>query len=171
MEEKTEKRRGAGEKLIFWRVLLIVSAVFVTEVIIYFTDYKDGKDVTGMSIGGNLAEMYSSVPSATRIFIMLQWVLLFLALAFVYLKDRRIKCVRDELNNIDLEKASHNSKTEFDTLYNLLKEKKHLKLSTFSRLFNTDEDTVMGWCKTLESNNLVNLDYSSSGGVVVKLAE
>ncbi len=171
MKERAEKRGGIGKKLIFWRVFLIVSVIFLINIGIYLSDYGKGERVTGLSIGGTIVELYNSIPITTRILIGLQWVILLLLLIFIYLKDKKIRVVKDEVEGIDLEKASRNSKTDLDTLYNLLKEKKQLKISTLSQLFDVSEDTVLSWCKTLESSNLVTLDYPSTGGAIVKITE
>lgn len=176
MKEKIKKKVRIDEKLIFWRVFLIVSVIFLINVGIYLSNNGEGKKVTGFSIdnasfGGTIIELYNSIPVTTRIFIGVQWVVLLLLLVFIYLKDKKIKNVKDEIEGIDLEKASENSKTDLDTLYNLLKEKKQLKISTISKLFDVNEDIVIGWCKTLETSELVTIDYSSGGGTVIKIVE
>lgn len=171
MKEKIKKKVKIEEKLIFWRVFLIVSVIFLINLGVYLSNYGKGKEVTGLSIGETIAEVYNNIPVTTRIFIGVQWVVLLLLLIFVYLKDKKIKNVKDEIKGIDLEKASENSKTDLDTLYNLLKEKKQLKISTISKLFDVNEDIVIGWCKTLETSELVTIDYSSGGGRVVKIVE
>ena len=61
---------------------------------------------------------------------------------------------------------SEESKTDLDTLYNILKDKKQLRTSSIAKLFKVNKETALNWCKILESGNLAVLDYSSGDPVV-----
>ncbi len=171
MKSEIEENTGKSEKLIFSKVFLIVAVIFFINIGMQIFSYWKGSKVTGLSVGETIVELYNNIPITTRIFIGAQWVILLFLLIFVYIKDKKIKVMKDEVEKIDLEKASENSKTDLDVLYNLLKEKKQLKISTLARVFNVKEDIVIGWCKTLEASNLVTVEYPTAGDAIVKIVE
>ncbi len=170
MEEKI-KEKGMKEKLKFWKTFLAVSIIFLMNIWVYLSNYRRVEVVTGLSVGETVGEAYNNIPISARIFIGIQWALLVSLLIFAYYKDREVKKKENEIEGVDLKEMSKNSKTDLDTLYNILKEKKQLRISTLAKLFNLNEEVVMGWCRTLELNNLVTITDHSTGGAIVRIIE
>ena len=50
-----------------------------------------------------------------------------------------------------------------DNLYEVLKERKNLKLSTISKAYGVENSVVMSWGKALETANLIMVDYPIFG--------
>jgi len=76
---------------------------------------------------------------------------------------------RKEVKSIDLTKNSKNSKTDLDTLYKVLLNKKQIRISSVSKLFNIEKDIAMDWAKILESGDIAIIDYPLIGGPIIKL--
>ncbi len=98
--------------------------------------------------------------SFSKIILFVEWGLLFALLVFAFVR-KRITSKR-ELESLHIRKNSSKSKgpsTDLDSLYDILKDKKHLKLSTISKVYGIDKEVAMLWGKTLESGKLIRVDY------------
>lgn len=93
-----------------------------------------------------------------------EWSALMVVILFSIVR-RKISS-KKEIESLNLKKSKIGRKgpsTDLDSLYEILKEKKHLKLSTISKVYGINEDVAMSWGKTLESGNLVKVDYPLFG--------
>jgi len=159
------------EKFIFKKVLVLTGLVFFLNII--YLIYRIGiyPRITGNSIGSSFSEIYSAMPISSKIFLIVQWVFLIALLVYSLFRDRGMKDKTAELKGIDLAKMSQNSKTDLDTLYNVLKDKKKLRLSTISKLFSVKKGTAIEWCKILEADDLVAIDFPAIGEPIIRLVE
>lgn len=123
------------------------------------------RGISGFSVGKtDLGDELESEPISplSRIFLIAEWTLLIIGVVFLTLKKRSE--IRKELIGIDLKKYSaKGKKTELDTLYNLLKEKKSLHIGTIAKAFNVDKALALKWAKTLEEGKLAAIDYPKFG--------
>jgi len=157
------------KKPLFLEILLAVFVILIVNIGVLF--YKIGSSgLTGLSITENVSKTYQEISPFSKLLLLAQWIVLILILVFSFMRDKKIKNKKDELQNLDIKKMSENSKTDLDTLYNILKNKKQLKASSIAKLFKIGEETALEWCKILESGNLAVLDYSS-GEPVIKIID
>lgn len=158
------------EKPIFLKALLVVIVLLLIEIGFFFYKYSPNKSFTGFSVREMIFGTYTQVPLASKLFLVAEWIIFASILLFVYLRDRGIGSRSDELEGIDLSKLTEKWGTDIDTLYNLLKTKKQIRIMAVSKLFNVNKDVAISWCKTLESGNLAVIEYPQ-GGPVIKINE
>ncbi len=135
-----------------------------------------GQGISGFSIGKiTLGEefktQYKSFSPISLGIIAGEWCLFFTFLIFTSVK-KRIDAKREVLA-IHINKHSDKSKTktDLDYLYETLKEKKSLKISTIAEAFKIDKDLAEQWCKTLEEGNLATMNYPRMGEPELVLIE
>jgi len=163
------KKREKKDKLIFRRVFVAIGFIFLLNLGAFFYKFGNGKNVTGLSVKEGIAELYNTMPLASRIFLVTQWVLLFLLLIFVSFRDRNVKKLNEEISGINLNKLKVRKGTDLDTLYNILRKKKQLRIATVAKLFKIKKDAAEEWCEILENGNLAVVD-TVKGSRVVKLS-
>lgn len=167
-----------GEQKLFSRILVVVILIFIINIgvfVVKFGDIDDGSEAinqtgfTGHSIGGDVAGLYLNLPLVSKIFLIVQWGLLALLLIYIGFRDKEVTKNQTELSGINLNQIRKKSETDLDALYNLLKQKQHLRVSTVSQAFDIKEDLAMEWGKILESGNLAYIDYPKFGGPLIKI--
>jgi len=160
------------EKQIFSKVVVIIGIILLINMGLFFYRGKSPSGgLTGLSVKEMVTEVYKTTPFTLKIFLGAQWILLILLLIFAFREDRKVKSRKKELEGIDLKKMTPKQGTDLDTLYNILKNKKQLRISTISKVFNINDKIAIEWCKILESGNLAILDYPGIGEPIVKLIE
>ena len=158
------KKRIASVALSFIIVVLIVHMVY------HFFVFGTGltgfyeKGISGFSIGKfplgeELRANYKSASPISKIILGIEWVAAVSIIIFIFIRNK--KEIKKEVSSIKSpQKYKKTEKsTELDLLYNILKEKKHLRLSTIARIFDISKKTALDWAKTLESGNLVKIEY------------
>jgi hypothetical protein len=164
--------------------------IFVTLIIIVLMLHSTihfsllGKGVTGFfekgilgfsigkfSIGEDIKDRYQAISPASKIILIGEWAILILVIVTAVIKSRVE--IKKELSGI---KSPHKYKstkksTDLDALFNLLKEKKHLRLSSIAKAFKIDKDLALSWSRTLESAQLVSINYPKFGDPEVVLEE
>jgi len=167
-----------GERKLFLRVFVIVILVFFINMAAFyikFGDIDDGSEAinqegfTGFSVAGDIADLYLTLPFVSKIFLMVQWGLLFLLLIYVGFRDKEVARNKNELVGLDLNQIRKKSETDLDALYSILKQKQQLRISTVSQTFDIKEDLAMEWGKILEFGKLAYIDYPKFGGPVIKI--
>jgi len=159
------------EKPIFFKVLLVVVLILVINIVVFTIKINSITGMTGLSIVEKISTSYSSISTSTKIFLLIQWVILLTLLLGTFIKEKKQKPKEDELSGINLKKMADQDGTDLDTLYKILKEKKKLKLSSIMQLFKIKKEVAMNWCKTLESGNLATIEYSSAKDPTIKMIE
>ena len=130
---------------------------------------KEGvPSISGLAIGNikideTLKTSYPQLPRFSQFFIIAEWALLIALLIFTLLRQRIN--LRSEMIGGELVKkyTGSKTKTDLDILYDILKEKKKIRLSTIEKIFKVDKETVKEWCKIFESNNLATVNYPKMG--------
>lgn len=163
-------------------VLLVVIVHLLAHFMVYGTGipFLGEKGISGLSIGplevneDELLDFKSANPgfaSLSKYIILGEWGLLILLVVLTFAGDRiNLKKEVMTLKEKEEYRKSENQ-TDLDTLYEILKEKKSLRLSTISKLFSIDKELVMQWIDTLESGNLASISYPRFGEPEVKLIE
>lgn len=102
--------------------------------------------------------------SSSAILLIIEWVLIIFFIVFFTILRRVENKKEVESLNIGKEKIEKSwTKTDLDNLYEVLKERKSLKLSTISKVYSVDKDIVMSWGRALETANLVRVEYPLFG--------
>ena len=177
------KKRGNQSIIGFITGLIIVVAIVHTSV--HLALYGTGiagfgeKGVSGFAIGSvstdevksSIEQKYPKLPSISQIIIIAEWIALVLVLSAGFLVEKAaIK--RDAPAPIEIKTPSRGkSSTDLDTLYELLKEKKRLKLNAIALSFHLTEENALEWAKILESANLATISYPKFGDPELVLNE
>ena len=160
------------EKPIFVKVILVMVVILIANSVALFYRYGDSSmGFTGAAISENATKIFTGMSGQVKIFLIAQWSILSILVLAVLIRDSRVRRRNKEVSGINLEKMSSGSKTDMDTLYKILKDKKQVRISTIRKSFKIDKDTAMQWSKILESGNLAVVDYSSAEEPVLKLVE
>ncbi len=163
------------EKPVFFRVFLIVFFLFLVSTGLYAyrfgVRFSFSNGLTGNSIKDVIINAKNSLSPLSKGLIIAEWILLLLALFIVYFKDKGVKNKKNELVGIDFEKIQKHATTDIDTLYEILKQTKKIKISTIEKKFKISKDLAMEWAGILESSNLAMIDYPGFGEPVLTLKE
>jgi hypothetical protein len=159
-------------------ILVFVIIIFILNIAAFYFkigDVDDGSKpvdqtgFTGQSVLGDTANLYLTLPTISKIFLIVQWGLLLLLLVYVGFKDKEVKKHQNELAGLDMNQIRKKSTTDLDTLYDLLKQRQHLRISTIAQAFEIKEDLAMEWGKILESGRLAYIDYPKFGGPLIRI--
>ena len=177
------KKRGNQSILEF--ITEIIIAVAIVHTSIHLALYGTGiagfgeGGVSGFAIGSvstddvksTLETKYPKLPSISQIIIISEWIALVLVLSagFVIEKTaiKRATPVPIEIKA----QVRGKSRTDLDTLFELLKEKKRLKLAAIAVSFHLSEENALEWAKILESANLATISYPRFGDPELVLNE
>ena len=141
-------------------VLLIIVAVSVLGVLV-FIGLTMNSGVTGNAVfeEEETIGFYAELNLAAKIFLLLQFLLLFALAIYYIIKTQMAMKERVEISNFDIIKNPGRSKTDIDTLYTILKEKKKIRIPTVAKAFKVDDDIAMEWCRILEIGDLAEIEY------------
>jgi hypothetical protein len=157
------------------KLLKVLLVVLTTAVLIHtiaqFTFFSPG--ISGLLIGNEkVGEEFSPKGSfGSMIFLVVEWFVLISLFTFTYTRYRRFLDTEYEELKIIKERKHSNRNTALDDLYEFLKEKKEIRVSTIAKTFNVNKRLVEEWAKTLESNNFATLVYPQFGGPKLVLKE
>jgi len=127
------------------------------------------------SISGKFIKEPINLPEGitiSKIAFAIQWVILLIILIFAYVRFRKHqKEEKIRINLSEIKRKKSRSETELDILYNLLKEKKKLRIKTIARVFKIPKEKALDWGKILENSELVKIEYPAFSDPEVKLNE
>lgn len=171
-----KKKRFLGILIAIFVVILIVHqtfhlSFFGTGISNFYEKGVSGFAIGKFSIGEELKAKYKSVSPTSKIILIIEWAILFTLVITAVIRNRiEIKKEIASIPNPNKYRKFQKS-TDLDNLYNLLKEKKHLRLSTISKVFKVDKDLALNWAKTLESAELATISYPKFGEPEISLEE
>jgi hypothetical protein len=123
-------------------------------------------DISLSDLGGTFSKNFSPILLTG------QWLLIIIIMSFSYLNYfSSVKEEKTSLSYDDLKKSTKGSSTDIDVLYTLLKDRKSMKVRSVAHLFKINEEKALEWCKILEGNNLVIINYPAFSGPEVELKE
>lgn len=150
-------------KPIFLKVLTIVLVIALANVGYFvYNNANSSQRMTGFSINDlntSVSNSYNSLSLTSKIFMIGQWVVLLFVLFYAAFRDRRLKITADENIDLHIQRNLDKNKTDLDSLYEIIREKKELPISVISRSFNVNKEVALEWCKILESGELVSISY------------
>ncbi|MCH7568387.1 MAG: hypothetical protein IIA87_03115 [Nanoarchaeota archaeon] len=178
------KKRGRINFLSILLTLIILIALVHTtlHIMIYGTGISGlgESGISGLAIGKfalfeGLKENYSNMSPISKIFIAGEWIFVIVIIVITLIKGKielkkDIQSIKINLNEKS-QYAKSKSKTDLDVLYDILKEKKMLRMSAISKLFGVNKNTVMDWCKILEEGDLATVKYPTVGEPEIILNE
>ncbi len=110
------------------------------------------------------ANFFSVQSTSSATILIIEWVVIFtFGVFFILFRRAQDKKEMDSLN-LGKEKVQKTwTNTDLDNLYEVLKERKSLKLSTISKAYKVEKDVVMSWGRALEQADLVKVVYPMFG--------
>ena len=170
------------KKRIFKALLTLFILVALLHNIFHFSIFGTGihglneKGISGLiisevNLGENIRNNYGSLSTTSKIILIIEWGIIMAAFIFIYVRNK-IE-MKKEVENITSPKKYKRSgkSTDLDALYNLLKEKKHLRLSTITKVFKVEKDIALNWARTLENAGLIEIHYPKIGEPEIVLSE
>jgi len=177
------ENRG-GKTTVFRAFFIAITLIAVLHTFFHLAIYGSGINgamqngisgfvVSKEAISQNLNDTSSKVPGFSLMFIVGEWVFLFASLGLTIFKNTVDTKKERTFNVSGISKRVKNSvtSTDLDVLYELLKEKKKVKVSAVMNAFDIDEDMAMNWCKILESGDLATIEYTSVGEPIIEIKE
>jgi hypothetical protein len=160
-----------GKPIFLKAFSLVLAVLFLNLAGFVFMSGGIAKGLTGFSIKDTVYKNYFGMSFGVKIYFIAQWSLLLIILFYAFFRDVRVKKLKTEVINFHINKNLDKNKTDLDTLYEILKEKKELTISSISKSFNVTKDIAMEWCKILETGELVSIDYPSFSEPVIRIVE
>lgn len=160
------------KKRLFKIILSFLIVVSLFHIFYHFAVFGTGfygfyeKGISGLAIskfplGEELRKNYQSTSTISKLAIAAEWCLVAVIILLIFMRNKAE--MKKEISGIKTPqkyRKTENS-TELDLLYNILKEKKHLRLSSIAKIFKVSKDIALEWAKTLEYGNLVSIEYPS----------
>lgn len=149
---------------VFFKTLIVLGIVFVLT--IFFILYNassaniSGKSI--MEVGSNFSDTISKISKSSLIFIVVEWFVFLILLVVVFTRDKMI--TRREVNDLNLQPRFSKYKTDIDVLYEILKERKVIRIRIVAEAFGTTQEKAMEWAKILEEGDLANIEYPGFAG-------
>ncbi|MDO8508745.1 MAG: hypothetical protein Q7S27_03620 [Nanoarchaeota archaeon] len=158
-----------GKKLALITSLIFIIASFHTlSHIILQGGLSNSLDsgISGLSIGkisiDEVKPQYKEVSQTSLYILGAEWSLLIFLSISAFIKHK--SNLKENMKTLPLlSKYKAKTKTDLDILYEILKEKKHLRISTISKIFNISQEIALSWAKTLESGSLAAIHYPRVG--------
>ncbi len=152
--------------------LLVILALVAVNISILYVSNLSEPSITGQSILDDTKDIYDSMSLSSKIFLLVQFLALFAVLIYFIVKTRKAIKEREEIANMNIIKNPGRSKTDLDTLYSILLEKKKIRVPTIAKAFKVSNDVAMEWCRILEIGELAIISYPGFiGEPSVKLSE
>ena len=162
-----EKDRIWILKLLFSLISVILILNLIFHSLAYFDYFEDKKYNIGLfsSLINNFAQ-YSLYSIGA---ILIEFVILFTLLMMFISYKKRLKLHKKVLDLRNFH--SSRTTTDLDALYEVLKEKKKLSLSTIANTFNVSTALVYEWGKILETGKLAKIEYPRFKEPILTLME
>lgn len=167
--QKRGKARIVG--IVITAVLVLAVLHTTMHLLVYGTGISGfgASGVSGFSVGKlNIDEEFkqsnAAISPLSQWIIIGEWALLISMILFGMFRERiTLPQKSTQETTLTLPAKTDSSKTELDVLYDLLREKKSLKISAIAKTFDVDHETVEEWAQILENNNLATLLYPRIG--------
>ncbi|MFA5856020.1 MAG: hypothetical protein WC867_01580 [Candidatus Pacearchaeota archaeon] len=168
------------DRPIFGKALLVVFLFLLLNLGLLVAMFRNSTNAgfSGFAIKTNfyvikdtISQNYFSMSPKLKIFLAIQWAILVIVLVFALLRDKHIKRIKESTIVLNVKKDLGKNKTELDVLYDVLRDKKELNISTISKSFNITKDKAIEWCKILESGDLATIDYPGFGEPYVRILD
>ena len=127
--------------------------------------------ISGNSVKEVISGFYAESSVNHRVFILSQFLLLFVIIIVFFIMVRKFKS-KGKLSKGDFVGVRNiKSRTDLDTLYEILKRKKEININDIGKVFKVNLEVALEWSKILEDGDLAMIDYPRFGKPVLKLLE
>jgi hypothetical protein len=176
------EKRSVSKSLKIGISILIFITLFQTigHIIIYGTGipslYEDGEyeiNLRFITISEKLDSEYPLISTVSKISLITEWLLLIYLMYISYKTKQNMKeenAQKEQMEEI-MKRDRTKTKTDLDILYDVLKEKKKIKVSTAAKAFNVDKKIINEWCDILEEGNLATMNYPKMSEPEITLIE
>ena len=127
--------------------------------------------ISGKTIIEELKETGADMNFSKKIILSGEWLLVISIFIITLIKAKMELKTIDEVIVTPKKTRAGISKTDIDTMYEILKEKKKLKIKTLAKYFKVDDATILEWARVLEEANLLTVHYPTIGEPQVILNE
>ena len=158
-------------------VFVLVALHTLAHIVVYGTGVSGAVEsgISGLSVGGfsidnDFKPLYVAYSQISLLILAVEWVTLLLISLSVFMRHRQTinEDIKQEFN---IQKYKSSTKTDLDILHDILKEKKHLRISTIARIFNVKREVALNWAKTLEAADIATINYPRVGEPELTLNE
>ncbi|MFH1291253.1 MAG: hypothetical protein ABIH79_01725 [archaeon] len=157
--------------IVFTGVWMVVFLVIVNGAYLLYQVENPINLISGNSIGETIGGFYEVSSVNHRIFIAFQFLLLLVIVISFFIIVRKLKSKKKLLKNDFINKKSTKSRTDLDTLYEILKHKKEIDIGDIGKVFKVNPEIALEWSKILENGDLAMIDYPGFGRPVLRLLE
>lgn len=149
-------------------LIVLLSVVFSS---FYFYEDDFINVVSGNLVREKLVDFYESSSANDKILVSIQFISGILVIFGILLVIKKFRKGRRFSKEGFARKNVGRSRTDLDTLYEILKRKKEVRMSDVERTFEIDSDVAFGWAKILENGDLAIIDYPRFGKPILRLVE
>jgi len=134
-------------------------AVFGSGISNFYESGISGFSIGKLDLGDEFKQSYPKASNISIFSLITEWSVLILSLVFVTIRNKLH--VKREIIHLSAKKMRKKATktTDLDKLYDILKDKKRIRLSTVQKIFGVDKNIALEWAKTLESGDLASIDY------------
>src|SRR3989344_179326 len=154
-------------KLLFSLIFVILLLNLTLHSLVYFDYLKDKKD--NINLFSSLKDNFAPYRLYSTVAILIEFVALFIISMMFISHKKRLKLRKKVLDLRNFH--SSRTTTDLDALYEVLKEKKKLSLSTIANTFNISTALVYEWGKILENGGLAKIEYPRFKEPILTLME
>ncbi len=147
-------------------ILPIVFTLLLIHASIHIVIYK-----SSLSSKVEISKYNLEKPSAYAIIAEAVLIMILTVLKIIKRKKQVITPKKISLLEVKAEEKKSGIHTDIDILYKMLKEKKNISISEIAKAFNINKELALEWCKTLETAELAEIQYSTLKEEVLTLKE
>ena len=137
----------------------------------FFEDDEFMNLISGNIIREKVIGFYEASSVDDKILFLVQFIVGIVVIVLIFLAIKRLRTKRAFSKQSFMEKGVGRSRTDLDTLYEILKQKKEIGMADIEKVFKVDSDIAFGWAKILENGDLAVIDYPRFGKPVLRLVE
>ena len=127
--------------------------------------------VSGNFVSVKVTQIYETSSFDNRLSLLFKFVAGIIIVVLIFLIIRKIRKKRDSIKQDFFKEKTGASRTDLDTLYEVLKRKKKVNMYDVERAFKIDSKVAIEWAKILENGDLAVIDYPRFGKPVLLLVE
>ncbi|NPE26914.1 hypothetical protein HNV12_02840 [Methanococcoides sp. SA1] len=127
--------------------------------------------MSGNAIREEVVNFYEASSVGDRLLILTWFIAGVATFSFIYFTIRGIRKKKTISKYNFIKGKLGKSRTDLDTLYEILKQKKTIDIIDIEKTFNVDSDVAFEWAKILENGNLAIIDYPRFRKPTLKLVE
>ena len=128
--------------------------------------------ISGSTVTEETSEASTNLATNKRLILGGEWLLVISILIVTLIKAKmELQTVVDEVIITPQKTRPSISRTDIDSMYDIVKEKKRLKVRTLAKYFKVDDNTILEWARVLEEENLITVHSPTIGDPQIILNE